>query len=266
MDTVLSIAGSDPSAGAGIQQDLKTITAMGCYGATVITAITAQNTMGVQGVLPVPALDVQRQIYSVLDDLDVKAVKIGMIPNLEVAVAVVTSLSEHPAAHGVPVVFDPVMVSTSGRELMSPQCLDYIRDRLMRMCTLITPNIPETETLVACKLTTPDVIDMAGKRLCSSFNTAFLIKGGHGTGDHVTDRLYIPDGTVTGFISPRIESTNMHGTGCTLSSAIASALAQGYDLIEAVRMGKDMVTGAILNGQHLGIGHGNGPIWPQSIS
>ena len=136
----------------------------------------------------------------------------------------------------------------------------------MRMCTLITPNIPETETLVACKLTTPDVIDMAGKRLCSSFSTAFLIKGGHGTGDHVTDRLYIPDETVTGFISPRIESTNMHGTGCTLSSAIASALAQGYDLIEAVRMGKDMVTGAILNGQHLGIGHGNGPIWPQSIS
>lgn len=262
METVLSIAGSDSSAGAGIQQDLKTITAMGCYGATAITAITSQNTLGVQGVMPVPAVDVRRQICSVLDDLDVKAVKIGMIPNLEVAVAVVTSLKEHPAAKGIPVVFDPVMISTSGRVLMSPDCLDYIRQRLLPISTLITPNLPEAETLVGCKLTTPDIIDMAGCRLSNKFNTSFLIKGGHSRGDDTIDRLYMPGGRVSCFTTPRIVTTNLHGTGCTLSSAIATALAQGCDLPEAVKKGKQTVTRAIINGIDLGIGHGNGPIWP----
>lgn len=261
METVLSIAGSDTCAGAGIQQDLKTITAMGCYGATVITAITSQNTLGVQGVMSISAVEVRRQIFSVLDDLDVKAVKIGMIPDLEVAVAVVTALREHPAAQGIPVVYDPVMISTSGRVLMDPGCFEYVRDHLFRLCTVVTPNIPEAERLVGCELNTPSITDRVGAMLCTRYRTSFLIKGGHAGGEYMTDCLYTPDGCIGVFRAPKVNSANLHGTGCTLSSAIASALAQGSDLAEAVDRAKRLVTRAVMNGRNLGVGHGNGPLW-----
>lgn len=262
MEIVLSIAGSDTCAGAGIQQDLKTITAMGCYGATVITAITSQNTRGVQGVMPLSAVEVRRQICSVLDDLDVHAIKIGMIPDLEVAVAVVTALKKHPAARGVPIVYDPVMISSSGRELMDPGCIEYVKEQLFRLCTVVTPNMPEAEKLLGCKLNTPPITDRAGMLLCNCYKTSFLIKGGHDAGEDMIDRLYMPDGIISEFHAPRVNSGNLHGTGCTLSSAIASALAQGSELTEAVDRAKRLVTRAIVNGRNLAVGHGNGPLWP----
>ena len=244
MEIVLSIAGSDPSAGAGIQQDLKTITAMGCYGATVITALTSQNTVGVQGMTAVSAELVRSQLCSVLDDLNVSAIKIGQIPTLEVAETIVRTLATHPAARGVPVVYDPVMVSTSGRR-----------------CTLVTPNLPEAEALLGSRLSSISDIDRGGHELSSRFRTAFLLKGGHAEVEEMVDRLFYADGTTRSFYSKRIHSSNLHGTGCTLSSAIAAALAQGLDLAKAVETGKSLVTQAITRGRNLQIGHGNGPLW-----
>ena len=278
MQVILSIAGSDSSAGAGIQQDLKTITALGNYGATVITAITAQNTLGVQHVMPVPAEVVARQIESVISDLDVRAVKIGMIPNLEVAQAIVSSLctlqrkfekfekfekltpqtlqtsqtlqtfqtlqTSFPPLF--PVVLDPVMISTSGTRLMAEDCVEYIVRELMPRCTLVTPNLPEMQML--------DTL------LHGQLPTNFLVKGGHAEGDDMTDRLMMTDGTVHTFTHPRIASKNLHGTGCTLSSAIASCLADGLSLPEAVAKAKQFLTSAIAAGRDLRIGHGNGPL------
>jgi len=262
METVLSIAGSDPSAGAGIQQDIKTITAMGCYGATVITALTSQNTMGVQGVMAVPCEVVGSQLSSVFDDLDVRAVKIGQIPNQEVAEIIVRTLEQHPAAKGLPVVYDPVMISSSGHRLMEQDCMEYVRQRLMRICSLVTPNIPETEVLLSRSLITFDDLDLAGHELSSLYHTAFLLKGGHAGAEDMVDRLYLPCGESRCFGGKRVDSFNLHGTGCTLSSAIASALALGYDLSQAVEKGKNLVTAAIRGGKDLHIGHGNGPLWP----
>jgi len=262
MEIVLSIAGSDPSAGAGIQQDLKTITAMGCYGATVITALTSQNTLGVQGVMPVPQEVVGTQLKSVLDDLHVRAIKIGQIPNQAVAACIVETLCQHHAAQGIPVIYDPVMISTSGRQLMEPDCIDYLKANLFPRCTLVTPNLPEAEKLVGQELTTSNDIDMAGRQLSQCYHTAFLLKGGHAEGEEMTDRLYMPDGNIHQYSNTKIHSTNLHGTGCTLSSAIASAMAQGHNLVVAVEMAKSFVTAAIQKGIHLNIGKGNGPLWP----
>jgi hydroxymethylpyrimidine/phosphomethylpyrimidine kinase len=244
MEVVLTIAGSDSSAGAGIQQDLKTITALGCYGATVITAITSQNTMGVQHVMPVPAEVVGSQIESVLSDLDVKAVKIGMVPNKEVAECIVRLLRKY---HCQNVVYDPVMISTSGTRLMEDDCLDYVQHELMSLCMLVTPNIPEAEVLNLQVLVHEGV--------------SCLVKGGHADSEEMTDTLLLPDGSHETFVSERIITKNLHGTGCTLSSAIASFLAKGESLTEAVRLAKEHIKRAILAGRHLGVGHGNGPLW-----
>ena len=262
MDIVLSIAGSDSSAGAGIQQDLKSVTAMGCYGATVITAITSQNTLGVHHVMPLPPAVVRSQLHAVLDDLPVRAIKTGQIPTRDVAECIVHVLRHHPAAAGVPVVCDPVMVSTSGRQLMNPDCVGYLSDALFPLCTLVTPNLPETEALIGKKMSMPHDLQQAGAQLCQRYHTAFLLKGGHADGDDMADWLFTPAGDVSCFHSPKIHSTNLHGTGCTLSSAIAAALAQGHPLGTAVERAKQLVTRAIVRGQHLNVGHGNGPLWP----
>ena len=265
MTTVLSIAGSDSSAGAGIQQDLKTIMSLGCYGATVITAITSQNTLGVQHVMPVPASVVKSQMKSVLSDLDVSAIKIGMIPNREVAEAVVESLQKEfvgksnnisSPTGGVrgglgAIVYDPVMISTSGRQLMDEDCLGYVIENLVPLCTLITPNMPEAAHL---RKASPTL-------LREGTGGAYLIKGGHAEGDEMTDTLYMPDGTIHRFTSPKIDTTNLHGTGCTLSSAIASYLAMGYTLPDAVGKAKETINKGIEGGRHLHIGSGNGPLW-----
>ena len=243
MEVVLTIAGSDSSAGAGIQQDLKTITAHGCYGATVITSITSQNTLGVQAALAVPAWAVASQISAVLSDLEPAAIKIGMIPNKAVAEAIVDELKPYLLQHRVPVVYDPVMVSTSGFDLMQPDAIQYITTQLFPLCTLITPNLPEA------------------KRLGDSLShNAYLLKGGHAEGDVMTDVLHLPDGTQTEYSTPRITTRNLHGTGCTLSSAIASQLALGCNLQEAVSRAKAFVTTAIRRSVNISIGHKNGPL------
>lgn len=263
MNIVLTIAGSDTSAGAGIQQDLKTITALGAYGATVITALTSQNTMGVQGVMAVPEDVVNSQIDSVLSDLDVKAIKIGQIPNADVAHAIATSLTTYYHTQKVllPLVYDPVMISTSGRRLMSPDSIFTIQSELFPISTLITPNIPEAEHLLGRELLCKGDIKEAGEELVSLYETNFLIKGGHAEGDMMTDHLFTVRGEMQEFHSPKVDSKNLHGTGCTLSSAIACHLAEGKSLVQSVEEAKQFVTEAIKGGCDLNIGRGNGPLW-----
>lgn len=246
MEVVLTIAGSDTSAGAGIQQDLKTITALGQYGATVITALTAQNTVGVQAVEPVSGEMVARQIRSVMDDLEVRAIKIGMIPTLEVARAIVEQIINYKLQitnySSLNLVWDPVMISTSGTRLMAEECIAYLQENLAPLCTLITPNLPESALFAP------------------PYKANMLIKGGHAEGEEMTDTLILMDGTRHAFTAQKIDSTNLHGTGCTLSSAIASYLAAGCPLPEAVAQAKDCLTRAIQAGKEQNIGHGNGPL------
>lgn len=263
MNVVLTIAGSDSSAGAGVQQDLKTMTALGAYGATVITALTSQNTMGVQGVMDVQKDVVSSQITSVLSDLDVKAIKIGQIPNADVAHVISASITEYYHTHQVllPLVYDPVMISTSGRRLMSPDSIFTIQSELFPICTLITPNIPEAEYILGRELLCTGDIEEAGEELVSLYGTNFLIKGGHAEGEVMTDYLFTVRGETKEFHSPKVASKNLHGTGCTLSSAIACKLAERKTLEQSVEEAKLFVTEAIKGGRDLCIGKGNGPLW-----
>ncbi len=234
---------------------------MGSYGATVITALTSQNTQGVQGVMPVPPEVVASQMRSLLDDLDIRAIKIGQIPTQAVAQAVVSLLGSYLAKRPLPVVYDPVMISTSGTPLMQSECIEYVSDALFPLCTLITPNLPEAESLTGLRLTTTETIMEAGKQLTSRYRTAFLLKGGHAETLDMTDHLFTAEGTHHSFTTPKIASKNLHGTGCTLSSAIATALAQGNSLPDSVSIAKNLVTEAIRGGSTLHIGNGNGPLW-----
>lgn len=258
MEIVLSIAGSDPSAGAGVQQDLKTITAIGCYGMTVITALTTQNTIGVQGVMPVPKDVVSSQLESLFDDIKIDAIKIGQVPDADVASVIVEAIRNK--AQGIPVVYDPVMISTSGHKLMASETVSVVKEQLFPLCTLITPNIPEAEFLLGRSLHNINDIMDAGKELCERYGTNVLIKGGHAVGADMTDTLFMKDGKSISFTSPKVDSTNLHGTGCTLSSSIASYLAKGFVLSDAVRLAKDYVHRAIVAGKDIKIGHGNGPL------
>jgi len=243
MEVVLTIAGSDSSAGAGIQQDLKTITAHGCYGATVITSVTSQNTLGVQAAFPVPDDVVASQLRAVLSDLEPRAIKIGMLPNEQVAQAVVSELRTYLESHPVAVVYDPVMISTSGYPLMQPAAIQYVTSRLFPLCTLITPNLPEAQKL---------------RNALKPYT--YLLKGGHADGNTMTDVLHTPDGKNIEYSIPRIRTGNLHGTGCTLSSAIAANLALGYQLPEAVGRAKEFITAAIRRSVNVRIGRGNGPL------
>lgn len=255
MKTILTIAGSDTSAGAGIQQDLKTITALGHYAVTVPTALTAQNTVGVQRVMAVPDYMLRAQLDSVLSDISVAAVKIGMIPNAQSARIITAAVSQLR----VPVVCDPVMLSTSGTQLMADECIDYIMQTLFPLCTLVTPNLPEALRLSG--LPAGSDAEAMGRRLVSMCGTAFLLKGGHAEGRLMRDILYCPDGERHEYCSPRIDSPNLHGTGCTLSSAVAALLAEGRSLPEAVAGAKALIDKGIAGGRALRIGRGNGPLW-----
>lgn len=260
MRFVLSIAGSDTSAGAGIQQDLKTITALGHYALTVTTALTAQNSLGVRAVMPVPVEVLGAQIDAVLEDFELDAVKIGMLPELESARVVVDRL----VGLGVPVVCDPVMVSTSGTVLMSEVCRRYVVERLFPLCSLVTPNIPEAlclSDLLGCGGDADDLVSL-GWDLVGGLGASVLLKGGHGSGDVMCDRLFRRgENDVVEFSSPRIVTSNLHGTGCTLSSAIAAFLAEGLGLEVAVARAKGVVDLAIRNAAGLRLGHGNGALW-----
>ncbi|MCJ2014379.1 bifunctional hydroxymethylpyrimidine kinase/phosphomethylpyrimidine kinase [Methylobacterium sp. J-076] len=252
----VTIAGSDSGGGAGIQADLKTFSALGVYGASVITALTAQNTRGVQGIHDVPAEFVARQIDSVFSDLTVGAVKIGMLSRPDVIAAVADGLARH--AGGIPVVLDPVMVATSGDRLIAGEAVAVLRARLLPRVDLITPNRPEAAVL----LDEPDGDDGAGQasRLLALGARAALVKGGHGTGPESVDHLAMGDGFTLRLAAPRVATRNTHGTGCTLSAAIAAFLARGMPLPEAVPAAKDYLTAALAAADRLAIGGGHGPV------
>jgi hydroxymethylpyrimidine/phosphomethylpyrimidine kinase len=253
----LTIAGSDSSAGAGIQADLKTFAAFGVYGASVITALTAQNTRGVAGIHQVPAEFVTAQIDAVFGDLDVKAVKIGMVAQRAVIDAIAAGLERWSPKH---VVLDPVMVATSGDRLLAPDAIEALRTKLIPRAGIITPNLPEAAALLDEPVAPSEAaIESQGKRLLAMGCGAVLIKGGHGQGAESIDYLIREDGVVA-LAAPRIATKNTHGTGCSLSSAIAAGLAQGVDLETAVRKAKVWINAAIAAADHLNIGHGHGPI------
>jgi hydroxymethylpyrimidine/phosphomethylpyrimidine kinase len=257
MPIALTIAGSDSSGGAGIQADLKTFAALGVYGASVITALTAQNTTGVTGIHQVPADFVTAQIDAVFSDLDVKAVKIGMVVQLATIDAIVAGLTRWSPNH---IVLDPVMVATSGDRLLAVDAVAALRTKLIPRAALITPNLAEAAALLDEPVASSQAaIERQGKRLLALGCAAVLIKGGHGQGSESIDYLVDGDGSIA-LAAPRIATKNTHGTGCSLSSAIAAGLAKGEDLETAVRHAKSWVSAAIAAADRLGIGHGSGPI------
>jgi hydroxymethylpyrimidine/phosphomethylpyrimidine kinase len=253
----VTIAGSDSSGGAGIQADLKTFSALGVYGASVIAALTAQNTTGVTAIHEVPAAFVTAQIDAVFDDLVVGAVKIGMLGNAAVIAAVAAALERHRQST---IVLDPVMVATSGDRLLRPDAIAVLRTQLLPRALVVTPNLPEAAAL----LDMPPATDESGmqhqaERLLALGAKAVLIKGGHGAGAESTDIL-VTAMAVTRFPAARIATRNTHGTGCTLSAAIAAELAKGLTLEEAVRAAKHYMTAAIAAADRLAIGSGHGPV------
>jgi hydroxymethylpyrimidine/phosphomethylpyrimidine kinase len=253
----LTIAGSDSGGGAGIQADLKTFAACGVYGASVITAVTAQNTQGVSAVHVVPPEIVAAQIEAVFTDLDVRAVKVGMVARQDVVEAIVAGLARWTT---VPLVVDPVMIATSGDSLLAPGAIAVLRDRLLPRATLITPNLPEAAALLGEAVAADDAaVARQGQALLAIGCGAVLIKGGHGSGPESADHLFTADRVVR-FAAPRLATTNTHGTGCTLSSAIAAFLARGEDLVDAVGSAKAYVTGAIAAADRLAVGRGHGPV------
>ena len=257
MPIALTIAGSDSSGGAGIQADLKTFAALGVYGASVITALTAQNTQGVSAIHQVPSEFVTAQIDSVFSDLRVDAVKIGMLGQAATIDAVAAGLVRWSPKH---VVLDPVMIASSGDRLLPADAVAALRSKLIPRAGLMTPNLPEAAALLDESVAeTETAIEKQGKRLLEMGCSAVLIKGGHGEGAESIDYLIRPDGTVA-FAAPRIGTNNTHGTGCSLSSAIAVGLAMGEEMEMAVRNAKVWVSAAIRAADRLGIGHGDGPI------
>ena len=252
---VLSIAGSDPSGGAGIQADIKAISANGAFAMAALTALTAQNTQGVSGIHLVPADFVQNQINAVFDDIRVDAVKIGMIATADIALAVEQALS----GRDVPVILDPVMIAKGGAALLQPDAVAVLRDALLPLATVLTPNLPEAAHLLG---TAPaqnrTAMETQGRALCALGPDAVLMKGGHLDGDDSPDCLVSPD-AVTWFEAPRTPTRNTHGTGCTVSSALAAQMAQSGDIQTAVKGAKSYVAQAIAQADALSVGTGHGP-------
>lgn len=253
MKSVLSIAGSDSSGGAGIQADIKTIQAHHLFAQTAITALTAQNTTGVYGVLNADPAFVAQQIDVVFDDIRPDAVKIGMVSSADIVEAIAEALVRNEARN---IVVDPVMVATSGSALSSDAAVVALRERLIPLATVITPNMPEAEVLGGVPIGGQADQERAARAIAQQSGVNVLVKGGHGSND-ANDVLARPDGSITWFEGERVNTSNTHGTGCTLSSAIAANLALGCSVRDAVVRGKEYVTGAIARG--LGIGHGHGP-------
>ena len=253
----LTIAGSDSSGGAGIQADLKTFTMLGVYGASVITALTAQNTRGVCGVQVVAPAFIEAQIDAVAGDLSIAAVKTGMLADAETVWTVVDAVR----AHGLhPLVVDPVMIATSGGALISQDAVTILRDELLPLADLVTPNLPEAARLLGMGLAYDESEARAQARALLALGPkAALLKGGHGDGDRAIDLLATADG-ITVLERERIETRNTHGTGCTLSAAIVAHLVRGAALEEAVREAKDFVWRGLVSGRDLEVGAGHGPV------
>ena len=265
---VLTIAGSDPSGGAGIQADIKTITALGGYAASAITALTIQNTLGVTGIFAVPPSVVSEQIAAVMEDIAPPSIKIGMVKDATIVRHIAEAIKKYQPAF---IVYDPVMVSTSGHQLIDDDVIETIEKELIPKVSLITPNMHEAEVLLRRKIGSIAHMEAAAKELASRYRIHVLIKGGHLQGDVMCDILASPDGMLSRFTDVRIETRNLHGTGCTLSSAIATLVAQKLIegnriltdemLVSSIGQAKKYVTSAILEGSKRNIGKGNGPLW-----
>lgn len=256
---VLTIAGSDSSGGAGIQADIKAISALGSYAASVITSVTAQNTFGVQGIHPIPVDMVDRQIESVMTDLQPEAIKIGMVCDRDIASTIARNLEKYPAKW---VVYDPVMVSTSGHKLMTDDTIETICRELLPKASLITPNLHEARILLGHTPKNEEDMEKGAELLGKTYGCSVLIKGGHLEEGCMCDVLYdSQEGTIHRFRAPKIESRNLHGTGCTLSSAIATKLSQGDSMKDAIVSAKSYVTQAIEAAKDMHIGHEHGPLW-----
>lgn len=255
---VLTIAGSDSSGGAGIQADIKTVSATGCYAASVITALTAQNTRGVQAVYALPDYFVKQQLESVFDDLNFDAIKIGMLFDTKTMLSVATALIKYKPSN---IVLDPVMISKSGSELLKSGAIEYLKNHIFSLCSLITPNITEAEKLLEKEIRSESDMSLAATTLGEHYKTNILIKGGHLNSVISPDVLYsYIDAKFFWYITERLNTKNTHGTGCTLSSAIASFLAQDYSLNDAIAAAKNYLTNAIRFGSEANIGHGFGPV------
>jgi hydroxymethylpyrimidine/phosphomethylpyrimidine kinase len=253
----LTIAGSDSSGGAGIQADLKTFAALGVYGASAITALTAQNTRGVTGIHLVPAEFLRAQIDAVFGDLEVGAVKIGMVAQLASIDAIVAALKRWSPRQ---IVLDPVMVATSGDRLLAAEAVEALRTKLIPLASIITPNLPEAAALLEESVAESEAaIERQGQKLLALGCPAVLIKGGHGQGSESIDYLIRASGSIA-LKAPRVATQNTHGTGCSLSSAIAAELAKGAELETAVRNAKAFVSAAIASADRFAVGHGHGPI------
>lgn len=272
----LSIAGFDGSGGAGMQADLKTFSARGLYAATVLTSLPIQNTMGVQKVYDLPIESISEQLDSMFEDLDIIAVKIGMLHKVEIIQQVSEKLSKYKPKF---IVVDPVMVAKSGHRLLKEDAVTALKDYILPLATVLTPNIPEAEDLLGTKITSPSDMENAGRDIlkigrsslltnCLSKNRYLIVKGGHAEGEKSSDCVVDEEGTVSWLHSERIQSKNTHGTGCTFSAAITAELAKGNPPLEAIRTAKDYLTKAILASKDLEIGKGKGPVqffhewWP----
>lgn len=255
---VLTIAGSDSGGGAGIQADIKAISALGCFATSAITAVTVQNTLGVEAVHPIP-LDILRgQIDAVLSDIGTDAVKIGMLHSAEVVELVGDALDRHNAPN---VVLDPVMVSTSGHRLIEESAIATLRTKLLPRARIITPNIPEAEILAGVEIRSAAQLPEVARSLSHEGRVSVLLKAGHLKDARLVDTLYNAEqDTIVELPSLRVDTLNTHGTGCTLSSAIAALLARGLGLTEAVKGAKEYINSAIISGAFYTIGHGHGPV------
>lgn len=254
---VLTIAGSDSGGGAGIQADLKTFSALGCYGTSAITAVTVQNTLGVTGIHSIPAAIVAAQIKVVMDDIKPAAIKIGMVHNAELASAIAITLQAYPH---IPVIFDPVMVATSGDLLIKDNTLATLRTALFPVTTLLTPNLDEAALLINSKITNRQEMIAAATEILQTGCFAVLLKGGHLQGEKVYDVYVDQDGKALVFEASFIKSENLHGTGCTLSAAIAAHLSLGNSMEDAISKSRAYVFNAILHGKDVKTGNGHGPL------
>ncbi|MCI5678433.1 MAG: bifunctional hydroxymethylpyrimidine kinase/phosphomethylpyrimidine kinase [Bacteroidales bacterium] len=253
MKTALTIAGSDTSGGAGIQADLKTMTMNGVFAMSALTALTAQNTVGVQGIFEVTPEFLGMQIDSVFTDIRPDAVKVGMVSSVELISVIAEKLTAYQAEN---IVVDPVMVATSGAKLISDDAVSALKEKLLPLAAVVTPNIPEAEVLSGMKIESPEDMVKAAEKISKDYRCAVLCKGGHSMND-ANDLLY-HDGTYQWFNGKRIDNPNTHGTGCTLSSAIAANLAKGHDLATAVERAKEYISGALA--AMLDLGAGSGPM------
>lgn len=263
---VLTIAGFDPSGGAGIQADLKVFSAFGCYGLSVLTALPVQNTCGVKQCYPIPLQAITQQLQAVFEDIRPDAIKLGMLFNKEIINILVDFLQQHASA--IPIVLDPVMTAKSGDSLLMPDAILDLKNNLIPLCSVITPNLYEAAILTESDDVSLDQMELLATKMLKLKSTVVLLKGGHLDSEYSHDLYLDTMDNKQWLYSKRINTKNTHGTGCTLSAAIASCLALGMDYLSACRLSKRYIENAILAGKDLHIGHGNGPVnhfyhlWP----